>query len=84
MSITASRPGALFIWFGFSTSAITRSKSRPTAAWRRVAPHLTTIFLITTLASIGLPLLNNFIGEFLIPAGAAIANFNWAVGAGVA
>ena len=48
-----------------------------------VAPHLTTIFLITTLASIGLPLLNNFIGEFLILQGAAMANFNWAVGAAV-
>jgi NADH-quinone oxidoreductase subunit M len=44
-----------------------------------VAPWLSVAFLITTLASIGLPLLNNFVGEFLVLQGAAIANFSWAV-----
>ncbi|MEO8592239.1 MAG: NADH-quinone oxidoreductase subunit M [Candidatus Solibacter sp.] len=44
-----------------------------------VAPWLSIAFLITTLASIGLPLLNNFVGEFLVLQGAAIANFSWAV-----
>jgi NADH-quinone oxidoreductase subunit M len=44
-----------------------------------VAPWLSTVFLITTLASIGLPLLNNFVGEFLVLQGAAIANFKWAI-----
>src|SRR5262249_52998260 len=43
------------------------------------APLLSIVFLITTLASIGLPLLNNFIGEYLVLQGAAIANFMWAV-----
>jgi len=43
------------------------------------APWLSTAFLITTLASIGLPLLNNFVGEFLVLQGAAIADFRWAV-----
>jgi NADH-quinone oxidoreductase subunit M len=43
------------------------------------APWLSTAFLITTLASIGLPLLNNFVGEFLVLQGAALANFTWAV-----
>jgi NADH-quinone oxidoreductase subunit M len=43
------------------------------------APWLSTAFLITTLASIGLPLLNNFVGEFLVLQGAALANFSWAV-----
>jgi NADH-quinone oxidoreductase subunit M len=47
------------------------------------APWLATAFLITTLASIGLPLLNNFVGEFLVLQGAAIANFRWAVWAAV-
>ncbi len=42
-------------------------------------PWLSTVFLITTLASIGLPILNNFVGEFLVLQGAAIANFSWAV-----
>ncbi len=31
------------------------------------------------LASIGLPMLNNFVGEFLVLQGAAQANFTWAV-----
>jgi NADH-quinone oxidoreductase subunit M len=44
-----------------------------------VAPWLSIMFLVTTLASIGLPLLNNFVGEFLVLQGAAIANFSWAV-----
>ena len=43
------------------------------------APWLSTVFLITTLASIGLPLLNNFVGEFLVLQGAALANFTWAI-----
>jgi len=44
-----------------------------------VAPWLSTAFLVTTLASIGLPLLNNFVGEFLVLQGTAMANFRWAV-----
>jgi NADH-quinone oxidoreductase subunit M len=43
------------------------------------APWLSTAFLITTLASIGLPLLNNFVGEYLVLQGAAIANYKWAI-----
>jgi NADH-quinone oxidoreductase subunit M len=39
--------------------------------------------MITTLASIGLPMLNNFVGEFLVLQGAALANFSWAVGAAI-
>jgi NADH-quinone oxidoreductase subunit M len=43
------------------------------------APWLSTVFLVTTLASIGLPMLSNFVGEFLVLQGAAIANYTWAV-----
>jgi NADH-quinone oxidoreductase subunit M len=43
------------------------------------APVLSTVFMITLLASIGLPTLCNFIGEFLVLQGAAIAHFSWAV-----
>jgi len=43
------------------------------------APWLASAFLVTALASIGLPLLNNFVGEFLVLQGAALANFKWAV-----
>ena len=47
------------------------------------APWLSTAFLITTLASIGLPMLNNFVGEFLVLQGAALANFQWAIFAAI-
>jgi NADH-quinone oxidoreductase subunit M len=47
------------------------------------APWLSTVFLITTLASIGLPMLNNFVGEFLVLQGAAVANFRWAIFAAI-
>ena len=47
------------------------------------APWLSTVFLITTFASCGLPLLSNFVGEFLVLQGAAQANFPWAVFAAI-
>jgi NADH-quinone oxidoreductase subunit M len=47
------------------------------------APWLSTVFLITTLASVGLPMLNNFVGEYLVLQGAAQANFRWAVFAAI-
>jgi len=43
------------------------------------APWLSTIFLITTLASVGLPMLNNFVGEFMVLQGSAQANFTWTI-----
>lgn len=45
----------------------------------RVAPWLATAFMVATLGSIGLPMLGNFVGEFLILQGAAKASFAWAV-----
>jgi NADH-quinone oxidoreductase subunit M len=47
------------------------------------APWLTTAFVITTLASIGLPTLNNFIGEYLVLQGSAQVNFYWTAFAAV-
>jgi NADH-quinone oxidoreductase subunit M len=47
------------------------------------APWLATVFLITTFASAGLPLLSNFVGEFLVLQGAAQANFQWTVFAAI-
>jgi NADH-quinone oxidoreductase subunit M len=40
---------------------------------KRVVPRLTAVFLLITLASIGLPTLNGFIGEFLI----IVGSFRW-------
>jgi NADH-quinone oxidoreductase subunit M len=45
---------------------------------KTVTPRLTAVFLLITLASIGLPTLNGFIGEFLILIGAFTRNWRWA------
>jgi NADH-quinone oxidoreductase subunit M len=71
--------GALFILVGYLYE---RRHSLEIAAYGGVAtpaPNLSAIFLITTLASVGLPTLNNFIGEYLVLQGSAQANFTWTV-----
>src|SRR4029078_9602502 len=71
--------GALFILVGFLYE---RRHSLEIAAYGGVAtpaPNLAIVFLIATLASIGLPTLNNFGGEYLVLQGTASANFGWAV-----
>jgi NADH-quinone oxidoreductase subunit M len=71
--------GALFVLVGFLYE---RRHSLAIADYGGVAtaaPWLSTAFLITTLASIGLPMLSNFIGEFLVLQGSAQANFTWTV-----
>ena len=69
--------GALFVLVGFLYE---RRHSLAIADFGGVstpAPWLTTVFVITTLASIGLPTLNNFVGEFLVLQGSAQVNFYW-------
>jgi NADH-quinone oxidoreductase subunit M len=75
--------GALFVLVGFLYE---RRHSLEISSYGGVAtpaPWLAAVFLVTTLASIGLPMLNNFVGEFLILQGAAIANFKWAMFAAI-
>jgi NADH-quinone oxidoreductase subunit M len=50
---------------------------------KHVMPRLTAAFLIITLASIGLPGLNGFVGEFLIMLGAFRWDWRYVVGAGL-
>ena len=67
--------GALFILVGYLYE---RRHSLEIGAYGGVAtpaPNLSSVFLLTTLASIGLPLLNNFIGEFLVLQGTAADHF---------
>ena len=71
--------GALFVLVGFMYERRHSLAISDYGGVATVAPWLSTIFLITTLASIGLPTLNNFIGEFLVLQGAAQANFTWTV-----
>ena len=47
-----------------------------------VMPTYAIVFLIMTMSSIGLPLLNGFIGEFTIVMGALQENLWWAIAAG--
>jgi len=71
--------GALFILVGFMYERRHSLAIADYGGVATVAPWLSTIFLITTLASIGLPTLNNFVGEFLVLQGVAQANFTWTV-----
>jgi NADH-quinone oxidoreductase subunit M len=75
--------GALFVLVGYLYE---RRHSLVIADYGGVAtaaPWLSTVFMITMLASIGLPLLNNFVGEFLVLQGSAQANFRWTVAASI-
>jgi NADH-quinone oxidoreductase subunit M len=69
--------GALFILVGFLYERRHSLAIKDFGGVATAAPWLATAFLITTLASIGLPMLNNFVGEFLILQGAAQAKFAW-------
>jgi NADH-quinone oxidoreductase subunit M len=67
--------GALFLLVGFLYE---RRHSLEISAYGGVAtpaPNLAIVFLIATLASIGLPMLNNFVGEYLVLQGASYASF---------
>jgi NADH-quinone oxidoreductase subunit M len=47
------------------------------------APWLSTAFMITMLASMGLPTLSNFIGEYLVLQGSSLVNMRWTVFAAI-
>jgi NADH-quinone oxidoreductase subunit M len=71
--------GALFLLVGFLYD---RTHSLDIAAYGGVAtpaPWLSTAFMITMLASMGLPMLSNFIGEYLVLQGTSLAYFRWTV-----
>lgn len=74
--------GALFILVGLMYERRHSLEIADYGGVGSVAPWLSTAFVITSLASIGLPLLNNFVGEFLVLQGAAQAKFLYAVLAG--
>jgi NADH-quinone oxidoreductase subunit M len=75
--------GALFLLVGYMYE---RRHSLEISAYggvATVAPNLAIVFLITTLASIGLPMLNNFVGEYLVLQGTSYTNFTWTVFAAI-
>ncbi len=71
--------GALFVLVGFMYERRHSLAIADYGGVATVAPWLSAVFLITTLASIGLPMLNNFVGEFLVLQGTAQANFEWTI-----
>ncbi|MGA7235578.1 MAG: NADH-quinone oxidoreductase subunit M [Bryobacteraceae bacterium] len=75
--------GALFAMVGLLYERRHSLEIKDYGGVASIAPWLSTMFLVTTLASIGLPLLNNFVGEFLVLQGTASANFAWAVYAAI-
>jgi NADH-quinone oxidoreductase subunit M len=75
--------GALFVLVGYLYD---RRHSLMIADYGGVAasaPWLSTAFMITMLASIGLPTLSNYVGEFLVLQGSAQANFRWTIFASI-
>jgi NADH-quinone oxidoreductase subunit M len=75
--------GALFMLVGYLYERRHSLMIKDFGGVATPAPWLSTAFLVTTLASIGLPSLSNFIGEFLVLQGAAIAKYQWAVFAAI-
>ncbi len=71
--------GALFVLVGLLYERQHTLEIRDYGGVATPAPWLATVFLITSLASMGLPALNNFIGEYLVLQGAAQVRFSWAV-----
>jgi NADH-quinone oxidoreductase subunit M len=70
--------GGLFLLVGMLSD---RRHTRLIAEYgglKQVMPRLTAVFLIITLASIGLPTLNGFIGEFLILLGTFASDWRFA------
>jgi NADH-quinone oxidoreductase subunit M len=65
--------GALFLIVGMLSDRRHTRLISEFGGLKGVVPHLTAVFLIVTLASIGLPGLNGFVGEFLVLLGA----FQW-------
>ncbi|PYS30886.1 MAG: NADH-quinone oxidoreductase subunit M [Acidobacteria bacterium] len=74
--------GALFLIVGIIYERRHTREISQLGGLSNVMPIYATVFLIMTMSSIGLPLLNGFIGEFTIMVGALQENLWWAVAAG--
>ena len=74
--------GALFLIVGILYERRHTREIAQFGGLSNVMPMYATVFLIMTMSSIGLPLLNGFIGEFVIMQGAFQHNLWWAVAGG--
>jgi NADH-quinone oxidoreductase subunit M len=75
--------GALFVLAGYMETRRDSTAIDDFGGLATSAPGLAATFMIAMLASIGLPTLSNFVGEYLILQGAALARFSWAVWAAI-
>jgi NADH-quinone oxidoreductase subunit M len=75
--------GGLFLIVGMLSDRRHTRQIAEFGGLRNVMPRLTAAFLIITLASIGMPALNGFIGEFLTMMGAYLWDPRFVVGAGL-
>jgi NADH-quinone oxidoreductase subunit M len=76
--------GALFLLAGMLAQRVGANDLRRMGGLAVRLPLLAGVFLFMALASIGLPGLNNFVGEFLVLLGTFAAGQPWAVAAVVA
>ena len=63
--------GALFLLMGFLYERYKTYDMRELGGISGRMPWMVTLFVITALSNVGLPMLNSFVGEFLILSGAA-------------
>jgi len=70
--------GALFLIVGLIYERRHTREIKEFGGLSNVMPVYATLFMIVMLSSVGLPLLNGFIGEFTILQGAFEANWHWA------
>jgi NADH-quinone oxidoreductase subunit M len=69
--------GALLILLGFMYERYTTYEIASYGGLAKHMPRLATLFVITSLALVGLPLLNGFVGEFLILSGSFPGHVAW-------
>jgi len=75
--------GALFLLVGYLYERRHSLEIADYGGIATVAPSLAVVFMITTLASIGLPTLSHFVGEFFVLQGSALVNIHWTVFAAI-
>jgi NADH-quinone oxidoreductase subunit M len=71
--------GAMFLIFGFIYMRTQTTDVSQLSGLQKVAPVMAAFFTVTAMASIGVPGLNGFIGEFLVLSGTFITHRWWAV-----
>jgi NADH-quinone oxidoreductase subunit M len=69
--------GALFILLGFMYERYGTYEIASYGGLAKRMPRLATLFVITSLSLVGLPLMNGFVGEFLILSGSFPGHIAW-------